>query len=266
MRLLIAAVAVLAAVPAGAQTAATKTPAENPVTGGSGAAMGPNLAGQTLEPDAAAALDRMAAYMRTLGDFEVRSDSTMERVYADGQKLQFTNKVVYRVRQPDRMTVDVATDRSDFRILYNGSQMWVVAPKRGKYTSFAVSGSLSDVLARARSDFGLDFPLQDLFRWGSPSSQTPMPASGFKVGTSSIGGEPVSHYAFRQPGLDFQLWIADGDKPLPRKMVITSVDEPAQPQFTAYFTWNLKPQIADGEFSFKPGPDFKLVDFGAAPR
>jgi hypothetical protein len=56
---------------------------------------------------------------------------------------------------------------------------------------------------------------------------------------------PCDHLAVRTAGgVDFQVWIAQGDEPLPRRIVITYKDENGQPQFWADFSnWNLAPEL-----------------------
>jgi hypothetical protein len=40
--------------------------------------------------------------------------------------------------------------------------------------------------------------------------------------------------------VDWQIWIADSGKPLPRKYVITTKDDPAQPQYMVLMSnWNV---------------------------
>ena len=166
-------------------------------------AAGPQVPGSVPEPQAAQALDAMGTYLRTLKQFQLRTNGTIERVYPDGQKLQFRRDVTYTVSAPDQMMVDVQTDNTHRRIYYNGRLMTVSAVKIGKYVSFPVSGSIAEVTANAYDRFGIDFPLQDLFRWGSPSAVTVPPQSGYVVGDTEVNGQPATQYAFRQPGVDF---------------------------------------------------------------
>jgi hypothetical protein len=236
--------ALLAAAPALAQTAAP--------------------AAATLDADAEAALNRMGAALRGMNSFEVRSDATTETVYDGNHKIMSRASTTYSVQMPDRMTVDMQTDTSHRRIYYNGKVMSVVGMKIGKYVTFPVTGTVSQVLERGSSDFGIDFPLQDLFRWGGPSSTVVRPTSGFRVGGSTIDGVAVTQYAFRQPGVDFQIWLEDGVQALPRKLVITDMESPAQPQYVATFTWNRAPTFSADAFTFTPRPGDKLVDFGTA--
>ena len=51
-------------------------------------------------------------------------------------------------------------------------------------------------------------------------------SSGFVVGPSVVGGVKSTHLAFRGAEVDWQIWIENGDKPLPRKYVITTTDGP----------------------------------------
>ena len=58
-----------------------------------------------------------------------------------------------------------------------------------------------------------------------------------------MGGADTDHYAFRQGDVDWQIWIERGERPLPRKLVITTREEVGQPQYSAELTWNLNPQV-----------------------
>jgi hypothetical protein len=227
--------------------------------------VGPVAPQLVLEPEAEAALNRMGASLRGMKSFEVVSDATFERVYPGNHKLQSMLRTTYTVQFPDRMVVDVRGDNAHRRVYYNGSRMSVVGVKAGKYVSFPLSGSIADVLAAAYEDFGMDFPLQDLFRWGDPSSGVARPTAGYRIGDTMIGDQKVVHYAFSQPGADFQVWLDEtGSQTLPRKMVITNTENVAQPQYIAYFRWNQAPDIRADTFTFTPGPNDKLIDFGTA--
>ena len=72
------------------------------------------------------------------------------------------------------------------------------------------------------------------------------------VGPSQIGGVTCGHYAFRQEGLDWQVWIQLGDYPLPRKLVLTTLTDEARPEYVATYTWNLAPSYNDEGFTFTP--------------
>jgi hypothetical protein len=228
-----------------------------------------NMAAGTLDADASAALDRMGAYLRSLGSFRLTSNASTEEVFANSQKLQFLQRTTYTMGGPTSLNVKIDTDSQTREVFYNGKTFTIVAPRAGKYIQLPASGNVGQILTRAYEDWGVDFPVQDLFRWGDASATAERPKEGFKVGSAKIGDVMTDHYAFRQTGVDWQIWIDQGDKPLPRKMVITNLEDAAQPQYVAYFTWDLKPTIAPGTFDFKPSKTdtrIDLSDFAAAKK
>jgi hypothetical protein len=242
----------MAAAPVAAQTAPPAT-------------VGPQLPKLVLEPEAEAALNRMGASLRALARFEAVSDFSAERVYPGNHKLMSTGRTTYVVQGPDKMAIDMENGTFHRRLLYNGKAMTLVALKAGRYVTFPMSGSVADVLAAASQDYGLEFPLQDLFRWGDPSSTVVRPTAGYRIGEALVNGRMAVHYAFTQGPVDFQIWLDEsGNQALPVKMVITDTETPAQPQFIAHYRWNQAPAITADTFTFKPGPNDKLVDFGTA--
>ena len=58
--------------------------------------------------------------------------------------------------------------------------------------------------------------------------------AGFVVGKSTIDGVRCDHLAFRGYGVDWQIWIEDGARALPRKYVISTVDVVGAPQFEVH--------------------------------
>lgn len=231
-------------------------------TAGNLAAATPAVTNKTsavLEPEALQAMNRMASYLRSLNRFEVTSDGTIDGVFEDGQKLQFGLRTTYLVRAPHAMRVDIETDRQNRRVYYDGATITLAGLGTRKYLSFPQTGTIDQVLTTASERFGINFPLQDLFRWGSPSSSLQMPHSGFKVGNARIDGKEAEHFAFRQQGADFQLWIGK-ETPLPLKMVITNNEDPAQPQAISIFRWNLAPKFGSRDFTFKQEPGWQAID------
>jgi hypothetical protein len=70
------------------------------------------------------------------------------------------------------------------------------------------------------------------------------------VESTTIYGTPAHHVAGRTDGVDYQLWIADGDKPLPLRLVLTYDNDKGEPQFRAQFSdWNLAPQVTEATFA-----------------
>jgi hypothetical protein len=77
-------------------------------------------------------------------------------------------------------------------------------------------------------------------------------------------GAPAHHIVGKTATVDFQLWIAEGDRPLPLRAVLTYKDTPGQPQFRAQFSdWNLDIKPPDSLFTFTPPAGVNKIPFAA---
>ena len=56
---------------------------------------------------------------------------------------------------------------------------------------------------------------------------------GRYLGIHQAAGVACHHLAFSQDTIEWQIWIDAGEKPLPRKLVISYVQEPGEPQYSA---------------------------------
>lgn len=86
---------------------------------------------------------------------------------------------------------------------------------------------------------------------------------GTDIGPATVEGVTCEHYAFRQPGLDWQIWIQLGDHPLPRKLVLTTLADEARPQHTEVLNWNLAPSYDEATFTFDPPDDARKIVFAS---
>lgn len=214
----------------------------------------------TVDPKAVAALERMGSYLRSLQRFTVHGDSTLDMVMEDGQRLEFPGTVEYQVRMPDAMTVSLKTDRKDRKLYYDGKQLTVHGSRNHYYATIDAPPTIRELLATVYDDYGLELPLVDLFLWGTDRAPTSALTSATVVGPAHIGGTETEQYAFRQDGVDWQVWIESGSKPLPRRLVITTTDDPAMPQYASTLTWNTDATFAPDSFTFKPGKEDTRIE------
>ena len=205
-----------------------------------------------IEQEAMSALTQMGAYLRTLKVFQVEAVTSREEVLADGQKVQFNGTTSLLARVPDRLRVSTNSDRADRLWVYDGKQLTLHARGTNYYATVEAPPTIGQLADLVGEKYGLELPLEDLFRWGEPHSQHAAITSAMFIGPSDVDGVTCGHYAFRQQGLDWQIWIQRGDYPLPRKLVLTTLTDEARPQFVATYTWNLAPSFNEAVFKFEP--------------
>jgi hypothetical protein len=208
----------------------------------------------SVDPTATAALDRMGTYLRTLTAFEVEARTATENVMDDGFKLQFDGVATLKVRRPDRLHADISNARKQRQIFYDGKSVTVYGPRVKYYATVPAPPTLRETIQVLAQKYGIETPLADLFYWGTDESGAADIKVARHIGPATIDGKQTDQYAFRQEGVDWQLWIQQGEQPLPLKMAITSTAQPAQPTYSVRLRWNLSPRLQETAFVFKPPP------------
>jgi hypothetical protein len=212
-----------------------------------------------LEPEALEALTKMSTYLRTLKSFEMRSETVREEIDSRDQKLQFLGTTTYKARAPNGLVVEVAEDRRIRRFVYDGKSATLLAPRMGFYATVAAPPTIRELLDVLNKKYGVAFPLEDLFLWGTDADHRKNLQRGYLVGFARIGGQDADQYAFREKGLDWQIWVARGPKPLPLRVVIAGTSDPKLPQMEASLKWNTEPKFAADTFVFKPPAGAKPI-------
>lgn len=218
-----------------------------------------------IDPAASAALDRMGAYLRTLQAFQVEATSTREEVFGNGLKFQSEWVTNLLARKPDGLFVHTASDLQDRQFFYDGELFTLWAPRTELYATVPAPPTIAELIGALEERFGIEVPLVDLFRWGTAEATTAGITVAMDLGPGTIGGTTCHHYAFRQEGLDWQIWIQEGDYPLPRKLVLTTTTDEARPQFVVSYAWNLAPSFNDAAFTFDPPATAHPIELAIAP-
>ena len=203
------------------------------------------------DPDALAALNKMGEALRALNAFTLTADVTTEQVLDSGQKLQYGGDLKIEAQRPNGFKIHMDFDHKEREIYYDGKSVTLFAPKVGYYASVPAPATIAATVATISDKYGIEVPLADLFQLGVDPALTARIKSGFDVGPEKVGGVACEHYAFRQESADWQVWIRTDGPALPCKMVITTTQDQAQPQYTAVMTWDDKAP-AQAAYTFNP--------------
>jgi hypothetical protein len=213
-----------------------------------------------VEPAAVQALARMTAYLSTLTAFDIKVDTSQDIVMTDGQKVRLDGANRYIVRRPDAFMVEVATPWKVRKLLYDGKTLTLHAPELGYYASADAPPTIRATLELIGERYGLQVPLQDLFRWTDPVRGDGNHFKGaFGLGARTIDGVDTDQYAFREENLDWQIWIQRGEQPLPLRVLIIDRTDLSRPQYEATLHWNLAPRLTADTFTLRPASGDKPI-------
>jgi hypothetical protein len=210
------------------------------------------------DPTALAALDRMGAALRLRQAINVHADVTAEDALTTGEKLQYAGTVDIVARRPSAMKLAMRMGASERTLYFDGTTLTMAAPELHYYASVAAPGTIAEMLRMADERYGIEVPLADLFAWGTDPSSAAKLTSAFAAGSEQINGQTCDHYAIRQPGVDWQVWIRQGENALPCKLVITTRADASLPQYTAVYRWSDEPPPESG-YAYDPPADAKAI-------
>ncbi len=215
-----------------------------------------------IEARADRILRDMSDYLKSADQFTFHADVSYDEVLVSGQKIQYGGTGKISVHRPDRLRVEHRGDEGDLRVVFNGQTLTMHDLRDNFYAQKDMTVNIDTALDRLFEKFGFSVPAADLIYADSYSTLTASVDTGFVVGLHTVQGVRCHHLSFSQESIDWQIWIEDGPRPLPRKLLITYKDEPGSPQHTVQLSrWNLSPLISDAYFEFHPPASASRIEF-----
>jgi hypothetical protein len=198
--------------------------------------------------------------------FRVDAEATIEAVLPSGQKLQYGQRVAVTVARPNKMRVARMGEVINQTFYYDGKTLTVDLPDQRYYATSAAPATIDAMLDFARDKLDIIAPGSDLIYEDAFALLTQDLTSAFVVGKAVVDGVPCDQLAFRNAEVDWQVWIQEGAKPLPRKFIVTSKKVSGSPQFTVVLSkWDAAPKITDAAFKFVPPKGSQRIDFLQPP-
>lgn len=212
-------------------------------------------------------LRRMTDYLGGLTQLGFEAAVTFDDYLVDDELVQKTQTVSIDVRRPNRARSTTRGADEDRRYWFDGRTLTTLDAKRNVYATIDAPATFDELLDMLAETYGLVVPLAELvagnsYRWlmGNVSSAT-------YVGEDAVHGTPCHHLAYRQPTLDWQIWIPVADPPLPQKLVIRYKALVGAPQYATWFTrWDTSPVYTEADFAAGIPPDAQNVAFEPSAR
>lgn len=211
------------------------------------------LAAEGLNPDADEILRSMSKFLAGTQAFSVTADVSFEFMTVDAQKLQLNSRATVLMERPSRFHATRQGRFADTELFFDGSQVTIYGKTLKAYVQQDLTGSIDDAIRALEAATGLAMPGADLMFSDPYAVLTAGVTSSGYHGLATVGGVKAHHLAFRTPIVDWQIWVQDGDQPLPLKYVVTTKRLAGAPQYSVELSqWNLKPAVAAGRFKFTP--------------
>jgi len=234
----------------------------------------PNMATSTVPSVAAQSASQQFARMKIMemADFLAKTErfSVKLRIGYDvvqdnGQKVEFGEIRTVSVLRPDQVRIeDLASDGSRNLMLFDGRNITMFDGETNTFAQAPQPGDIDITTMYFLRDLKMRLPLASLLMRHFPQELEYHLQRIDYVEQTDILGEPSVHLAGRTARVDFQVWIAEGDKPLPLRIILSYRQAEGQPQFWADFQdWDCSPSYDKTTFSYVPPADALQILFAA---
>jgi hypothetical protein len=212
-------------------------------------------------------LKRMGEFLAKLPHFAFEAEETFDELPDGELRRQLTNVRRIAVQRPNHFAADVTGDTLDRASWYDGHTVTVLDKDHNVYATIEAPATIDATIDKLQDEYGVVLPLTDLLYADPYAVLMAGVTYGRYLGMHLAAGVPCHHLAFSQETIEWQIWIDAGERPLPRKLAISYVDEPGEPQYSATIRrWTLDAKVPDGLFTFEAPEGAQKIDAQAMQR
>jgi hypothetical protein len=216
----------------------------------------------TVDPAAVRTLKRMTDFLDGLQQFSVQTQSVIEELHVSGHRVDYDLSANVTVKRPNKLRAARVGGLMDQRFFYDGKGLTLYNPSVKVYGTQPAPATIEKMIDFARETVGILLPAADLlYRNAFPLFMQDVNLA-VVVGKTVVGGVKCDHLLFGRPDVDFQVWVAEGKRPWPRKYVVTETSTPSRLSITTVLSdWNMTPAVDDARFNFVPPKGAQAISF-----
>lgn len=213
------------------------------------------------EADAKRLVKAMSEYLGAQQALSFDFDATLEVVTPEDQTLALASSGAVVLNRPDKLHATRSGGFADVAMSFDGKTLTILGKNQNKYTQVEIPGSIAHLVDVMRDKYGRPLPAADLLLTNSYDVLMQDVEDIKDLGSGVIGGVECDSLAFRAKEVDWQIWIAHGDKPYPCRYVITSKRVPNGPSYSIQFSnWKTGSAVQAGSFAFNNTSKASKVD------
>jgi len=229
--------------------------------------LGTPLEAKAAEADAKRLVRAMSDYMAAQKSISFAFDAILEVVTKDHQKLALASSGTITLKRPNKIRATRTGGFADVEMLFDGKTLTLLGKNMNLYTQIDIPGTIDHLIDELRDKHNKPLPAADLLTMNFYDELMPEVIDVKDLGSGVIGGVECDHLAFRTKEVDWQIWIAQGDRPYPCRYVITSKLIADGPQYNIQISdWKTGDAVAADDFSFKNPTKAKKIDLKDIPE
>ena len=222
--------------------------------------LGTSMTASADEADAKRLLKAMSDYLAAQQAISFAYDAVLEVVTKEEQILALASSGTVALNRPDKILATRSSGFADVQMSFDGKTLTVLGKNLNIYAQQDVPGTVDNLVDELRKH-NRPLPAADLLL-ADPYEVLMQDVEDIKdLGSGVVGGVECDYLAFRAKDVDWQIWIAQGERPYPCRYVISSKFMDGSPQYSIQVRdWKTGDEVAATDFSFTPPTDAKQVD------
>jgi len=209
----------------------------------------------------------MSDYLAAQKNISFTYDATLEIVTADQQKLGLASSGAIVLNRPDKLRATRSGGFADVEMLFNGKTLTLLGKNMNLYAQVDIPGTIDHLIDELREKYHKPLPAADLLMTNVYDQLMPHVTDVKDLGSGVIGGIECDHFAFRTKDVDWQIWIAQGDRPYPCRYSITSKLIAEGPEYNIQIAnWKTGDEVTNDDFSFKNSTKAQKIDLKDIPE
>jgi hypothetical protein len=207
-------------------------------------------------------LKKMAAYKSSLDQVTIKGVTLTDARLGAGLIVTNSEEVQVSIDRPGSMHISSFDGETNKGLYFHNGLLTVFNSESKLYAQAEIPKDIDAAMEFALEELDIEAPLMDMiYRDVSAhligSDETIL----YLTDKSRVGGTDCHHIAIRGSEADVQLWVEEGDRPMTRKIMITSKWEGGSPRFIANLHWDDDPKFKPDMFEFKAPEGATKIEF-----
>jgi len=222
--------------------------------------------GAQQDANAVDVLNQMAAYRSSLDQVTITGVTFTDATLGAGLIVANPVEVSVSIKRPASMRINSFDGEANKGLFFHDGLLTVYNSSDMFYAQADVPKDINAAMTFALEELDVETPFMDLlYQDGSSHLLGPDSTILYLTDKARVGGTDCHQIAIRGQEVDVQLWVEEGDRPVARKIMITSKWVGGAPRFTADLDWDTDPEFESGFFEFKAPEGATKIEFVDGP-
>jgi hypothetical protein len=207
-------------------------------------------------------LNSMSALKAGINRATLKSVSYTDARLEGGLMVSNSTEVTVNIERPGSLKISSFDGLHSKDLYFHNGELTVFNSENKFYAQANIPKEIDAALQFALEEMEIEAPLLDMiYQNVAEHLITSQETILYLQDKARISGADCHHIAIRGSEVDVQLWVQEGERPMTRRIVLTSKWAGGSPRFEANLTWDLAPDFDSSIFEFTAPEGSSKIEF-----